>query len=225
MSIRLFFTQLRRNSNRTWMNILLLSAAVAFFVMSLNLHQNSVRNIREAEDAYSTIAVMEIYGDIDQYGNLAEPYSEEHVGYKAVAVKGFDFSEVVDSAGVIDWDLRAKYAAYIEGEIALEEGAYPMAFMDIIRFRYVGEEPLEFPINWYDYRQDYKNIQIPVEILDTAGCYLYDGDTLTFDDVDLVGEKEGYAEQVKRVNRSEETEHIILYPGVEYLSSTWHGGS
>ena len=73
MSIRIFFQQLRRNSSRTWLNILLLAAAVAFFVMSLNLHQNSVRNIREAEDAYSTIAVMEIYGDVDQYGNLAEP--------------------------------------------------------------------------------------------------------------------------------------------------------
>ena len=51
MSIRIFFQQLRRNSSRTWLNILLLAAAIAFFVMSLNLHQNSVRTIQEAEDA------------------------------------------------------------------------------------------------------------------------------------------------------------------------------
>ncbi len=173
MSIRIFFQQLRRNSSRTWLNILLLAAAVAFFVMSLNLHQNSVRNIQEAEDAYSTIAVMEIYGDIDEYGNLAEPYSPEHVGYKSVAVKGFDFSEIVSSSGVIDWDLRAKYAAYIEGEFAMQESDFLMADRDVFRFKIIGEEPIELPIRW-DVSQNYPSFYIELEVTETAGCYLYD---------------------------------------------------
>ena len=174
MSIRIFFQQLRRNSSRTWLNILLLAAAVAFFVMSLNMHQNSVRNIQEAEDTYSTIAVMEIYGDIDKYGNLAEPYSEEHVGYKSVAVKGFDFSEVVNASGVIDWDLRAKYAAYIEGEIAMELSDWPMNFMDTFRFKLVGDEPVELPIDW-DHSTNYTGHgrSLELEVTDSVGWATY----------------------------------------------------
>ena len=60
MSIRLFLRQQQRNLKRTLLNILLLTAAIAFFVMSLNLYQNSVQNLRNAEEAYSTIAVMEL---------------------------------------------------------------------------------------------------------------------------------------------------------------------
>ena len=219
MSIRIFLQQLRRNSSRTWLNILLLAAAVAFFVMSLNLHQNSVRNIQEAEDAYSTIAVMEIYGDIDKYGNLAEPYSEEHVGYKSVAVNGFDFSEVVNSSGVVDWDLRAKYAAYIEGEIAMQESTWVMADCDVFRFRITGDEPVELPITW-DPINCFYSIPLELEVTESAGCYLYDG-KFEFENIDMFRQKDLYAEQVKRVNRSEEVDKVILYPGVEYVTTTW----
>ena len=220
MSIRIFFQQLRRNSSRTWLNILLLAAAVAFFVMSLNLHQNSVRNIREAEDAYSTIAVMEIYGDVDQYGNLAEPYSEEHVGYKSVAVKGFDFSEIVSSSGVIDWDLRAKYAAYIEGEFAMQESDFLMADCDVFRFKIIGDEPIELPIRW-DVSKNVPEFYVELEVTEAAGCYLYDT-KFYFDGIDQFhASEQGYKEQVKRVNRSDETDKIILYPGVEYVTTTW----
>ena len=223
MSIRIFFQQLRRNSSRTWLNILLLAAAVAFFVMSLNLHQNSVRNIQEAEDAYSTIAVMEIYGDIDEYGNLAEPYSPEHVGYKSVAVKGFDFSEVVNSAGVIDWDLRAKYAAYIEGHVAMELSDWPMNFMDAFRFKLIGDEPVELPINW-DGSANYTGHgrSVELEVTDSAGWANYTT-LFEYDGIDFFRQKERYEEEVKRLNRSEETDKVILYPGIEYVTNTWLG--
>ena len=221
MSVKIFFQQLRRNSNRTWLNILLLAAAVAFFVMSLNLHQNSVRNIQEAEDAYSTIAIMEIYGDIDKYGNLVEPYSKEHVGYKSVAVNGFDFSEVVNSSGVIDWDLRAKYAAYIEDHVALQEKDYTMADRDVFRFKVAGGEPIELPIRW-DVSEKYPEFHIELEVTEAAGCFLYDT-TFFFDGIDAYapGEKEAYADQIRQLNRSDEINKVILYPGVEYITSTW----
>ena len=225
MSIRIFFQQLRRNSSRTWLNILLLAAAIAFFVMSLNLHQNSVRNIQEAEDAYSTIAVMEIYGDIDKYGNLAEPYSEEHVGYKSVAVKGFDFSEVVNAPGVIDWDLRAKYAAYIEGEIAMELSDMVSNGYYTIRFTLAEEEPVEVPISWkWEGNYDLFQRLTTINVIELYGCYVLD-DVAEVDlcDVSLYRDKEVYAEQVKRLNRSEETEKVILYPDIEYVVSSSYG--
>ena len=220
MSIRLFFTQLRRNSSRTWLNILLLAAAVAFFVMSLNLHQNSVRNIQEAEDAYSTIAVMEIYGDIDKYGNLAEPYSEEHVGYKSVAVEGFDFSQVVNSVGVIDWDLRAKYAAYIEGEIAMELSDWPMNFMDTFRFKIIGEEPVEIPISWgndNDYTGHGRSLGL--EVIDSAGWAVYTN-AFEYDGLEMSGRKELWGEEVQRLNHSDEIDKVIRC-GIRHQHMAW----
>ena len=40
MSIRLFLRQQQRNLKRTLLNILLLTAAIAFFVMSMDLYIN-----------------------------------------------------------------------------------------------------------------------------------------------------------------------------------------
>ena len=92
MSFKIFFQQLRRNSRRTALNLALLAAAVAFFVMSVNLYQNSIRNLETAEDAFTTIALMELYGEIDKHGNIVEQGSEEHIGKHPVAVKGYDLT-------------------------------------------------------------------------------------------------------------------------------------
>ena len=138
MHFKIFWQQLRRGSRRTALYILLLTAVTAFFVMSVNLYRNSVANLAAVEENYSTIAVVELYGDVDSYGNLVEPYSEEHAGYKSVSVNGFDFSEIVESDSVTSWDLRSKYGAYIEGHPAMQGQEFPMLLENMNRFKIAG---------------------------------------------------------------------------------------
>ena len=59
---------------------------------------------------------------MDKYGELAEPNSEEHIGYQAVGVKGYDVRDILDSEAVESYDLRSHYGAYIEGHPAMEYG-------------------------------------------------------------------------------------------------------
>ena len=69
-SIRIFAQQLLRGKKRLILNIALLITTTAFFVMSLNLYQNSNQNLRLVEESYSTIAAAEIYGDVNSAGEL-----------------------------------------------------------------------------------------------------------------------------------------------------------
>src|SRR5699024_6582117 len=84
----IFLQQLKRSTKRTILYLILLSSVTAFFVMSVNLYQNSLFNLQKAEQSYSTRAVMELYGDVDRFGQLTEPNSKDHIGYKSVAVEG-----------------------------------------------------------------------------------------------------------------------------------------
>lgn len=69
-----------RNMKRTIINALLLTTATLFFCVSLNLYINSKENLCRANDTYSTIALMELYGDIDVQGNLVEDLSGNYAG-------------------------------------------------------------------------------------------------------------------------------------------------
>lgn len=226
MSFRIFWKQLQRGSKRTVLYALLLAAVTAFFVMSVNLYRNSVANLEAVEDSYSTIAIMELYGDVDERGQLTKPYGEDHIGYRSVAVKGYDFSDIVSADGVIDWDLREKYATYIEGEPAMLTEDWIMADGDVLRFRIPGDQPVKLPITWQpDYTEgaiiQTEKVPLDLEILDSAaGCFKYSG-RFYFDGIDLFGEKEEYLEQVKQLNRSDEVDQVILSPGVEYVTTTW----
>ena len=179
MHFRIFLQQLRRGTRRTLLYTLILMAVSAFLVMSLNLYKNSTANLQSAEETYTTIALMELYGDVDERGNLVEPFSEEHIGNKAVAVKGYEVSEITEASGVYDWDLRKKYAAHIEGEIALNtDDGWIKADRDIFRFTLAGDKPVEIPIAWsnqFEERGQLVDIPIDVNIIDNAaGCFNYE---------------------------------------------------
>ena len=65
-NIKIFLRQLWRSKKRLILNIVLLTAATAFFIMSLNLYHNSTANLRQVEETYSTMVrvnVMEILRD------------------------------------------------------------------------------------------------------------------------------------------------------------------
>ena len=62
--------QLFRKPIRTVLYILVLILLTAFFCTSLNLYMDSRHNLQLANDTYTTIAVMELYADVDSRGNL-----------------------------------------------------------------------------------------------------------------------------------------------------------
>ena len=62
--------QLTRKPARIIIFILILVLLTAFFCVSLNLYMNSINNIKHADEAFSTIAVMELYADMDENGNV-----------------------------------------------------------------------------------------------------------------------------------------------------------
>lgn len=221
MNQNVFIQQLKR-SRKTLFYILLLIVATAFFVTSVNLYQNSTANLRKAEETYSTLSVTELYGDVDKYGNLVEENTETHVGYKAVAAKGYNFSDILDSEAVESWDLRTQYGAYIENVPALngENGngkCAPRALGNLIRFKLKGNSQITL-----DFLSDNAPI-LKLEVLDdAAGCFQY-GETFRFQSYLSDEEMIFYKEQIKQVNRSDEATSLTLHPDVEYVACIWPG--
>ena len=219
MSGNIFFQQLRRSRGRTWLNILLLAAAVAFFVMSANLYKNSVRNLETAEDAFTTIALMELQGNIDQYGNLVAPGDDSFVGEKSVTVYGYDLSAIIGAEGVVDYDLRSHYGAYIPEQPALEKINYLMNPVDIIRFQLLENEPVKLAIS--NGGVSLQNYHFQAEVLySAAGCYDY-GTEVTAHAITLYDDASiHYENEIKNLNGNDSTESIVLYPETEYLAVT-----
>ncbi len=217
MHNEIFFTQLKR-SKKTIFYLLLLVVATAFFVASVNLYQNSITNLKKAEDTYSTLVVTELYGEIDKYGKIVERNSEEHVGYRAVAVDAYDFSEIINSEAVESWDIRTQYGAYIAGHPAIEE--YPnspsgLRFADnVIRFKVKGTEPVIIRQG-----ENMGAVFYPEVIDESSGCIIFNNATFVYtgkwSNQDFW---EPYAEQIKKFNGSDDANMLVLQPGVEYIA-------
>lgn len=198
MHHKIFMEQLKR-SKKTVVYLCLLLMAATFFVTSVNLYHNSSGNLKVAENAFSTLAVTELYGEVDRYGNLVERNSEEHIGYKTVGVQGYDFSDIIDSEAVESWNLRTYYGAYIEEHPAMFYAwsadsscqilyiNWVMRSNNVIRLKITAEEPFEIkyvppgPTQWKE------GGFFGVDVLDdAAGCFDYP-DYLTYDEAGRVG--------------------------------------
>lgn len=228
MHHEIFFKQTNR-SKKTILYLLLLFTATAFFVTSVNLYQNSIQNLKFSEETFSTLAVTEIYGEVDKYGELVKPNSEEHIGYQAVGVKGYDVRDILDSEAVESYDLRSHYGAYIEGHPAMDYGPdmsssgeiYDNWFTrsnNVIRFKIQGSEPVELEYNpdesytwgWHPFY---------LEILEDAAGFVSYPEYLPYNHFGF--DKEAWAaheKKIKELNRTEDTDKLIFYPDVEYIA-------
>lgn len=61
MFMYMHLKQLLRKPVRTIQYVFVLALLTAFFCTSLNLYRNSEYNLKLADDAFTTIAVMELY--------------------------------------------------------------------------------------------------------------------------------------------------------------------
>lgn len=228
MHHEIFFKQTNR-SKKTILYLLLLFTATAFFVTSVNLYQNSIQNLKFSEETFSTLAVTEIYGEVDKYGELVKPNSEKHIGYQAVGVQGYDVRDILDSEAVESYDLRSHYGAYIEGHPAMDYGPdmsssgeiYDNWFTrsnNVIRFKIQGSEPVELEYNpdesytwgWHPFY---------LEILEDAAGFVSYPEYLPYNHFGF--DKEAWAaheKKIKELNRTEDTDKLIFYPDVEYIA-------
>ena len=150
--------QLFRKPIRTVLCILVLILLTAFFCTSLNLYMDSRHNLQLANDTYTTIAVMELYADVDSRGNIINDVTkaEDYAGYHALTVYGYDLEPIITAPSVKKYELRARYGAFSEDNIAVryndKKQAVPICSEDIIRFKIVPEhqEQAEADKEWND---------------------------------------------------------------------------
>ena len=150
--------QLFRKPIRTVLYILVLVLLTAFFCTSLNLYMDSQHNLQLANDTYTTIAIMELYADVDSRGNIISDVTkaEDYAGYHALTVYGYDLEPIITAPSVKKYELRARYGAFSEDNIAVryndKKQAVPICNEDIIRFKIVPEhqEQAEADKEWND---------------------------------------------------------------------------
>ncbi len=141
--------QLFRKPMRTVLCILVLILLTAFFCTSLNLYMDSQHNLQLANDTYTTIAVMELYADVDSRGNIINDVTkaEDYAGYHALTVYGYDLEPIITAPSVKKYELRARYGAFSEDNIAVryndKKQAVPICNDDVIRFKIVPEHQKE----------------------------------------------------------------------------------
>ena len=228
MHRKIFIDQLKR-SKKTVVYFWLLLIAATFFVTRMNLYYNSTSNLQLSENTFSTLAVTELYGEVDRYGELVERNSDAHIGYQAVGVKGYDIALILQSDAVESYDLRSQYGAYIEACPVMgyapqvsgdgtETPAWYMQSNNVIRFQIRAKEPFELEYHPYDIYHP-QTLPFGLEVLDdAAGCFAYP-ETLYYSDLGFEPEEwEAHAQDIKAFNQTDDTDRLILYPDVEYIA-------
>ena len=226
-AIQIFLRQTGRSTKRLALQLVLLCAVVAFFVVSLNLYANSRGNLQTVEETYKTIATVEIYGDVNEAGELVSPGDEDCVGRHWLSVEDYDLSELLALDSVIGCDLRTRVGAYIPGQVFVH--SYQDDMLDIpkewlgldgrdnvIRFTLDSQEPLTISLS----ADDFQFYSLPIHIIETSNPLLNYPDTFSlqvpvFDNLNQ--------EEIRRLNRSDCTDSITLHPGVEYVMATYGG--
>ena len=228
--IQIFIRQTGRSTKRLILQLVLLCAAVAFFVVSLNLYANSRGNLQTVEETYTTIATMEIYGDVNAAGELVSPGDEDCVGRHWLSVEDYDLSELLALDSVVGYDLRTRVGAYIPGNYAVmdlleDEPGIPdgslehFSNMDVLHFTLDIQEPLV--ISLLEDTNQY--ISLPIQLIGNTSTKFVYPDAFTL----LIPFSEAeslplFAEDIRRLNRSDRTDALVLYPGVEYVLATYH---
>ena len=139
--------QLFRKPIRTISYILMLVLLSAFFCMSLNLYNDSQYNLQLADNAYTTIAIMDLYADVGEFGNLIDDITtaDDYAGYYALTVSDYDLTPIVTAPSVKKHELRARYGAFNKDNIALKKHdilprwIIPFYSEDVIRFKVTEE--------------------------------------------------------------------------------------
>ncbi len=237
-NIKIFLRQLWRSKKRLILNIVLLTAATAFFIMSLNLYHNSTANLRQVEETYSTLATVTFFGDMNRQGNLTRPEAEDFLGYGTMLPRDYDLTPLLDFDYVKGFNRGIRCEAYIPGTPAvsttIEQEYDPVTIMamklnkdDIylqgnelmLRFTIDSEVPIHIPLvqnNRGRWEMDRGGFTLPVKVTASALEEIsYPGKIR----LSVYNLKEA---DIRQLNRNDETHQLTLYPGVEYVYAGMH---
>ena len=230
-AIQIFLKQTRRGMRRLVLQLALLCAAVAFFVVSLNLYSNSNHNLMTVENSYTTIATMEFYGYVNEAGDLADPSDETCVGRHLLSVETYDLSSLRALNSVKSIDLRTRVGAYIPGQIFVrslrdfvpgnvydvpEEWLSLMETGNVIRFTLDSDRPVNISLD----STSPPYCTLPICLIETSNPLLKYPDTIS---VAVTNFRDADAEEIRRLNRSDCIDSITLYPDVEYVMAVSGG--
>ena len=231
-SARIFLKQTRRSTKSLVLQLVLLCVTVAFFVVSLNLYQNSRSNLQTVEGAYKTIATVEIYGNINRQGELVAMDAPDRLGIRLVGASGEILSPLEGIDTVQSVDLRQRYAVYIPGEAPVRHVATKddiglrlntvelFSCNDMIRFKLDREEPLEIPLTVVpdDEPSGIMRIMLPIQLLEQSRTDIQYSDVITLSIPTIFAKQMPELEDdIRRLNRSDRIDSIVLYPDVEYV--------
>ena len=232
ISVRIFLQQTVRKKSRFALNIVLLCAVTVFFVVSLNLYHNSRTNLQAVENAYTTIATMEIYGDVNEAGELVHPGDASYVGRHLLSVEDYDLSPLLALDSVKRIDLRTRVGSYIPGQVFVrslrdfvpsnvydvpEEWLGLNETGNVIRFTLDSDQPVTIPLD----PNSAPYCTLPLRVIETSNPLLRYPDTFS---ISVTNVDDADAEEIRRLNRSDCTDSITLYPDVEYVMAV-SGGS
>ena len=236
-AIQIFLKQTQRGTKRLVLQLVLLCAVTVFFVVSLNLYHNSRTNLQAVENAYTTIATMEIYGDVNKEGDLVQPSAADQVGRFLLTRYDYDLSPLQELPMVQDVDLRYRCTAYIPGQISLD--VYASEMMNetqvalnglqptdirmtmryhMLRFRLSGDEPVEIGRSKDGKYYRYEEKTVDIEVLETTHPQIEYKNPIGLSFSLVIHQVPNDHEvEIQRLNRSQETDKLILYPNVEYV--------
>ena len=240
-AVQIFLKQTRRGTKRLILQLVLFCAALVFFVLSMNLYRNSANNLRVVEDAYTTLATVGFYGDVDAQGNLVSVGDPSYVAncLMSLTTEAYDLSPLLELDMVTGYDLRPRFAAYIPGADAIEaegkeitgdksalyvtdEELFPAYPQNVIRFVLAGDEPVEVSL----VRIRIPSASVPVDpqtkitvkLLENArGWDVPEEEILLYFDAYVEDEAAEYAQELRALNGTDDIDKLILYPGVEYI--------
>ncbi len=231
-AVQIFLKQTRRSTKRLVLQLVLLCVAVAFFVVSLNLYQNSTKNLHTVENTYKTIATVEIYGNINRKGELVALDAPDRLGVRLIGASADILSPLMEIPAVRSVDLRQRHAVYIPGEAPVrhittkEDIGLPLNTVeffscdDVIRFKLDRDEPMELPLIVVedDEPSGITHVTLPIRLLEQNRADIQYPDVITLSVPTVFAkQKADLQDDIHRLNRSERTDVITLYPDVEYV--------
>ena len=240
MKPKLLFRELRRKLMQVLLYALTMLLLTAFFCASFNLYCNSVKNLRLANETYSTIAVPELHAEVDRNGRLLSAVDDpqDYAGYQAVTAWGYDLAPILNAPGITGHDLRTRYGAYAPNATAVRSTGGssnipwgPIYIYDVIRFKVIADVT-EYRDNPPPPSDDgFIRVQtlgvnqsasggptvLKMEILESAsGIFSYEDNLYILFQLSQE-EAERYSEEIARLNGEESAEIIVFEPGTEYI--------
>ena len=208
---------LKRAPWRMALFLALLAIATAFFCLSGNLYLNSKKNISAAEDAFSTVACLEFFRDMDLYGNPTASVESGYVGRFITTANDLNTDALTELPYVKYLDQRRLLSAYIPTAANYDlaentDGLGKNCFcFDIIRFTIDSETTIILTADQYQ--------RIPLQITFQANSFLtYENESYEIGFLPI--DTEGFEEDLLQFNQAGSGQDLlILQPGVEYLAA------